>query len=220
MLEALINIDTSFLLWINSFHTAFGDVFMSLYTNKWVWIPLYLFLGYYLYKGYGKQAWGLLLALVLCVALADVISSSIIKPLVARPRPSHLAELEGILHIVNGYRGGQFGFVSAHAANTIVVVTFFGLLTRDTLTTLVLLFWSLLNCYSRIYLGVHYPGDILCGLLLGILIASIVYALIKHRISKIPITSLPPTPLCRWGTFAIWVFMVGLFLLYSTFSIL
>lgn len=215
MLQYILDIDRSLLLWINSLHTALGDVFMPIYTDKLLWMPLYLFLVYYLFKSYGKRAWWILLVFLLCVGCADFVSSSILKPWVARPRPSQLNELEGVLHIVNGYRSGRYGFVSSHAANTMVVATLFTLLTRERLNSTVLYIWCGLNCYSRIYLGVHYPGDILGGILLGGLIALAGYYCLIKKYPKHHEDLHPINNINRWGIASIWILLVGATLSYS-----
>lgn len=191
MLQYLDQVDTALLLWLNGLHTAVGDAFMPLYTDKWVWLPLYLVMIVYLWYRYGaKQILWLVGALIVCAALSDLVSSSLIKPLVERPRPTRVPELEGVLHIVNGYRSGRYGFVSSHAANTFGIALFFTLITRDRLNAVVLFAWSLLNCYSRIYLGVHYPGDILGGFVVGTLMACLCYALLRrvrpHAVIPVP----------------------------------
>jgi undecaprenyl-diphosphatase len=111
----------------------------------------------------------------LAVGAADFIASGILKELVARPRPTRVAELEGVLHLVNGYRSGQYGFVSSHAANTMVVALLFSLIWRNKIATVGLMLWVAANCYSRMYLGVHYPTDILGGLIVGVLVAAVAY---------------------------------------------
>lgn len=150
------------------------------YSQKLTWLPLYIaLLGVVIYKWRKQSVW-ILLAVIVCVGLSDIISSSIIKPLVERPRPTRVPELEGLLHIVNGYTSGRFGFVSSHAANSFGLAMLFALLCKHEKFTLSTLFiWAALNAYSRIYLGVHYPGDILGGTVVGISMAFICYGLLK-----------------------------------------
>ena len=93
----------------------------------------------------------------------------------ARPRPTRVPELEGVLHLVNGYRSGQYGFVSSHAANTMACGLLFSLIWRKKIATVGLMLWVAVNCYSRMYLGVHYPSDILGGLMVGALMAVVAY---------------------------------------------
>jgi undecaprenyl-diphosphatase len=117
----------------------------------------------------------MIVMIVLAVGLADFVASGILKDLVARPRPSRVPELEGVLHLVNGYKSGQFGFVSSHAANTMACGMLFSLIWRKKIATLGLMLWVAMNCYSRMYLGVHYPLDIIGGLLVGALVAAVAY---------------------------------------------
>jgi undecaprenyl-diphosphatase len=109
-----------------------------------------------------------------------------VKPLVARWRPTHDPQIGALVDVVDGYRGGRFGFFSAHACNTFSIAVFFSLLVRSRLLTIALLFWSLTNCWTRLYLGVHFPGDILVGLLWGAVVGASVYLLftrISHPLS-------------------------------------
>jgi undecaprenyl-diphosphatase len=116
----------------------------------------------------------------LAVGAADFIASGILKDLVARPRPTRVPELEGVLHLVNGYKSGKFGFVSSHAANTMAVALLFSLIWRNKIATVGLMLWVAANCYSRMYLGVHYPTDILGGLLIGAAVAVAAYVVLRR----------------------------------------
>lgn len=188
MLEQLLHIDTEILLAINGWHAPWADTLMWIVSAKTTWIPLYLLLIVLLARRYRRPAmtsvkWlqrvpaGAVIILVigLAVGAADFIASGILKELVARPRPTRVAELEGVLHLVNGYRSGQYGFVSSHAANTMVVALLFSLIWRNKIATVGLMLWVAANCYSRMYLGVHYPTDILGGLIVGVLVAAVAY---------------------------------------------
>jgi len=118
-------------------------------------------------------------AFAIAVGGADYISSGIIKHAVCRPRPTHEPALEGMLHIVRGYRGGMYGFVSSHAANTMACALLFSLIWRNKTATCGLMLWVAANCYSRMYLGVHYPLDIAGGLIVGSLVAVAAYWLLR-----------------------------------------
>ena len=117
----------------------------------------------------------LIVVIAAAIGLADFIASGILKEWVARPRPKRLPEFEGVLHLVNGYRSGRFGFVSSHAANTMACALLFSLIWRNKIATCGLMLWVAMNCYSRMYLGVHYPTDILGGLIVGSLVAVAAY---------------------------------------------
>ncbi len=178
-MEQLLQLDTQLLLAINGWHSLFFDNFMWNISEKLTWIPLYIVLIACLIKRYGKQSLWVLIAFGACVGLADFIASGIIKELVMRPRPTREPALEGILHLVNGYRSGRYGFVSSHAANTVSICLLFSLLWRDWRAVLPLSLFAACNCYSRMYLGVHYPGDILGGLMVGTCVALSIYAILQ-----------------------------------------
>ena len=188
MLEQLIHIDTEILLAINGWHAPWADRLMWIISAKATWIPLYVLLIGLLIWRYRKPAptaakWlqkvpvcvVLIVVIVAAIGLADFIASGILKELVARPRPTRVPELEGVLHLVNGYRSGRFGFVSSHAANTMACALLFPLIWRNKIATIGLMLWVAMNCYSRMYLGVHYPTDILGGLIVGSLVAVAAY---------------------------------------------
>ena len=192
MLEQLLHIDTEILLAINGWHAPWADQLMWIISAKTTWIPLYLLLIGLLVWRYRKPAMTnvkwlqkvpacvvMIVAIGLAVGAADVIASGILKDLVARPRPSRVPELEGMLHLVNGYKSGQYGFVSSHAANTIAVALLFSLIWRNKIATIGLMLWVAANCYSRMYLGVHYPTDILGGLIVGSLVAVLAYWVLR-----------------------------------------
>ena len=145
-------------------------------TQTWVWIPLFLIILYTLFREHDLRHFFFLLALLLLsVVIADQVTSSIFKPWIARWRPTHNPQIAQWVDIVNGYRGGLYGFFSSHAANTATLATTLSLLFQNRRTSLSLSSWVLLNCWTRIYLGVHYFGDLLVGLLLGILLGGLAY---------------------------------------------
>ncbi|MDR2854186.1 MAG: phosphatase PAP2 family protein [Prevotellaceae bacterium] len=178
-IHAITNIDTNVFLFLNGLHNSFFDSLMWLISARLTWVPLYISILYLAVKNWGKNALWVIVALVLCAALSDYISSGLIKNWVARPRPSREGSLEGIVHIVNGYHGGHYGFVSSHAANTFSVALFCLLIFRNRTLNCIMLSWTFLNVYSRIYLGVHYPLDIIGGMLVGGLVATALYALLR-----------------------------------------
>lgn len=184
MLKQLLHIDTEILLAINGWHAPWADTVMWIISAKATWIPLYVLLIGLLVWRYRKPAMTsvkwlqrvpacvvMIVVIALAVGAADFIASGILKDLVARPRPTRVPELEGVLHLVNGYRSGQYGFVSSHAANTMACGLLFSLIWRNKIATCGLMLWVAANCYSRMYLGVHYPTDILGGLMVGALVA-------------------------------------------------
>ncbi len=192
MLEKLIHIDTEVLLAINGWHAPWADTLMWIISAKATWIPLYVLLIGLLIWRYRQPVptavkWlqrvpacvVMIVVIALAVGAADFIASGILKDWVARPRPSRVPELEGVLHLVNGYKSGRYGFVSSHAANTMACGLLFSLIWRKKITTCGLMLWVAANCYSRMYLGVHYPLDILGGLTVGALVAWGAFALLR-----------------------------------------
>lgn len=167
--NAIIELDKQLLLVLNSSDSLFIDGLAKTLTAATLWIPLYISLFYLVLKN-SDSLMKVLLVLAgagLCVFIAGSLDDMIVKPMVARWRPTHDNEIGMIVDVVNGYRGGRYGFFSAHASNTFSIAIFFSLLIRSRLLTVSLITWSLVNCWTRMYLGVHYPGDILCGLLWG-----------------------------------------------------
>ena len=187
-MEELIQFDKQLLLMVNGSDSAWLDSVIMTLTDAKTWIPLYLGLFYVVCRTNWMRRMGtpnqqraimnivlVLLAAGLCVLLAGAVDDEIVKPLVARWRPTHDPEIGALVDTVNGYRGGNYGFFSAHAANTFSIAIFFSLLMRQRLLTIFLVAWSLTNCYTRLYLGVHYPGDITVGLIWGGLVGFCVY---------------------------------------------
>ena len=185
MLEQLIEWDKAVFLFLNNTHTPFWDHFMWIYTGRLTWVPLILSLLFVLFRKNWKEALLVVVALALTITLCDQFASSLCKPYFARFRPAQDPEFSSFVQIVNGYRGGRYGFISSHAANSFGAVVLLALIFRNRLFTITAIVWAIVNCYSRIYLGVHYPGDILAGTVAGIVIAVIVYAIgvkIRHRL--------------------------------------
>ncbi|MCQ2349944.1 MAG: phosphatase PAP2 family protein [Paludibacteraceae bacterium] len=179
MFQTLLQWDQSLLLAINGCNSPFFDHFFNIITKQTTWIPLLVLLLWRIYRKLGKLTWWYVAFMAVVILCADQISSDLIKPLVARPRPTHTPGLENLVHVVNGYRGGAFGFVSSHAANSFGLALFLTLMHRQTLLSIVSFLWAALFSYSRMYLGVHYPGDILCGAIVGMLVAWATYATLR-----------------------------------------
>ncbi|MDO5395686.1 MAG: phosphatase PAP2 family protein [Bacteroidales bacterium] len=182
MIEFLQQIDADALLTINGWHNEFWDIFMRLFSGKWIWVPLYASLLFVLVRRYGwKGALGIALVIAAVIAMADQTCATIIRPWAARLRPANLENpLSEYVHIVNGYRGGAYGFPSCHAANTFALATLIFWMTRNKALGFFMLGWALINCYSRMYLGVHYPGDLIAGAAIGAAIATISYLALKY----------------------------------------
>ena len=177
MFETLIDFDRELLLAVNGSDSLFLDRLVRLLTNGLTWIPLYLSLFYMVMKNNDnfRRLLYVLLGAGLCILIAGTLNDEIVKPLVARWRPTHDPQIGTLVDIVDGYRGGKYGFFSAHACNTFSIAVFFSLLVRSRLLTVGLVLWSFVNCWTRLYLGVHFPGDILVGLLWGGIVGTAVY---------------------------------------------
>lgn len=176
--QPYIEFDQQLLLLLNGSDSLFWDGLMWIATSTYIWIPLAIILLYIIFKNNTtKEALIIVGLLILLVILSDQISSGFCKPFFARYRPTQDPELMYMIDIVNGYRGGKYGFISSHASNTFAIATFMALVLRNSSSIASLFVWAILCTYSRIYLGVHYPGDILFGIILGISIASALYIL-------------------------------------------
>ena len=174
MLEFLNTIDTKIFLFLNGINNPFFDQIMWFITKKESWFPLYLLLiGFIIYK-YKKRSWIIIPCIILLIALADQISTNLFKDVFKRFRPSRVDELKDVIHLLHGKRGGKYGFVSSHATNAFAAATFLSYLFRNKIFTYSIFSWAIIVAYSRVYSGVHYPGDIFCGALLGIIIGILV----------------------------------------------
>lgn len=170
-MNSLIQFDKELLLYLNSLNIPLFDRFFWIYTSIPIWVPLYLVIAYLFIKPNYKTGLILVGGLILTFVLTDQISSALFKNLFERWRPTHEPTLEGLVRILNNYKGGPYGFVSGHAANSFALATFVSYFFKNRWVTATLFSWAAINGYSRIYLGVHYPGDVLCGALVGISIA-------------------------------------------------
>jgi undecaprenyl-diphosphatase len=175
MLETLITWDTDLFLFLNGLHSPFWDQVMWLISGTWIWIPLYLFILGWLIRDYRWKAIVLLIFVVILITLSDQSSVHLFKEVFHRFRPCHDPRIAELVHTVNGKCGGKYGFVSSHAANTFAIAVFSLLLFRNRYYSISIIAWASLVSYSRVYLGVHFPGDIIVGALLGIFVGYIVY---------------------------------------------
>ena len=181
-MASLSSIDSDLFLFLNGLHADWMDKVMVLITDMWVWLPLYLLLIYWAVRQYGKRCWWVFLAVALVVLCSDQLSSHVCKPLFHRLRPCYNVAFQDLIHLPNGMAGGKYGFVSSHAANTFAITAFLtpALRSYRPWPAIALYLWAALSSYSRIYIGYHYPSDILCGAVLGMLIGWIAWMIFKR----------------------------------------
>ncbi|MDR4988832.1 MAG: phosphatase PAP2 family protein [Bacteroidales bacterium] len=185
MLEFLKELDQQLFLFLNSLHVSWLDDPMYFIAGKYNWIPFYMFLTVLIFKKYRYKGFLVMLFVIVLITMSDQLAN-VLKSSTMRLRPSNDPEIADLVHIVRGHRGGRFGFVSGHAANSFALAIFVIRLLKDRFGWIVplMLVWACLKSYNRIYLGVHYPGDVLGGALLGILIALALYQLWLFTIKK------------------------------------
>ena len=176
MIEQLINWDKSLLLFLNGLHTPFWDFLMYWVSYKFTWVPFYLFLLFLVIKNYKIRTIDVLIGAALLVACTDLSSYYLFKEIFHRLRPCHDPVIKDMVHLVNGECGGLYGFVSSHAANTFGVCFFIINILGKKVRYLipVMIVWASVVSYSRIYLGAHYPLDVICGAMIGILFGSVI----------------------------------------------
>lgn len=179
------NIDFQVLQWFNGSNNVILDQLALVLTSGFTWIPLYVVLFIVVMRNNETMMQiGLVVgSALLCILFADGFSDGIIKPLAERWRPSNDPLVKYSVQVVDNLRMKDYSFCSAHAANTMSIAVFFSLLVRSRMLTITMIVWSLVNCWTRLYLGVHYPLDIATGLLLGSVVGFLVY-LLYHRMYR------------------------------------
>lgn len=169
MIDYLNQLDTSVFLFFNSMHASYMDNVMMLFTGRFMWIPMYAALLLVIIRTCGnKSAFIYLLAIAAAITLTDQTCASIIRPAIERLRPSNPENpLSALTRVVDDYRGGSYGFPSCHSANSFALASFMSMLIANRGFRIFIFTWAILNSYTRLYLGVHYPGDLLTGAVIG-----------------------------------------------------
>lgn len=185
MIESLIELDKSLFFFFNGLHADWLDPIMYWISDKKIWIPFYLILAGWLIKKYKIKSIAYLLGIGIAITITDQMISGFMKGFFERYRPSRDPELDGLVHTVNDYRGGKYGFASSHSGNAFALAMFIYLSFREYKWIWLMFIWATVVAYSRVYLGVHYPGDILVGGIIGLLAAMGIYAIIQKVIPKI-----------------------------------
>lgn len=185
----LSDIDARLLLIVNGAHSPFFDSVMWCISGRWIWVPFYAVLAYLLFRRMSwKRASICLVTIGLIILAADQTCATLIRPEIGRLRPANLNNpLSSFVHVLNGYRGGRYGFPSCHAANTFALAVFMSLVIRHKWFTVMMFSWAFVVSYSRMYLGVHYFGDLFCGATIGSLFAVLFYYLQNYLFKRLNI---------------------------------
>ncbi len=188
-IENLLPLERDLFFMLNGSDSQLLDDWMWTVSGRFVWIPLILIILFlFFYRTPHKQALVVTLFFILVFVLSDQLSSGICKPFFERFRPTHHPDFKELVDMVNGYRGGKYGFISGHATNSFGIALFLSLLFRHRGVTLTALSWAALNSYTRIYLGVHFISDIVAGMLAGSLLAFLLYQLMMLLMHRLPAT--------------------------------
>ncbi|WP_298758992.1 phosphatase PAP2 family protein [uncultured Psychroserpens sp.] len=187
MIEELARLDTELFIYLNNLGTETWDGFWMFYTTKFNWIPFYAVLAYLMYKRLNTKMFLLtLLVIALMITFTDQMTNLFKKVLVMRLRPCHNEDIDGLFRLVKSYCGGQYGYFSGHASNSMAVAVFtsFMLKSKYRFLPYIMIIWAIAMGYSRIYIGVHYPLDVLSGMLFGVFSGLLFYKLDKYLQTK------------------------------------
>lgn len=208
-MEVIKQIDQSLLLFLNSFHNSFWDKAVTLFTSSEIWIPFYLLIVYVIIKTYKKNSIYILILIALSIAVSDQFSG-LIKNSVQRLRPTHDPVLGNLVYNIYN-KGGMFSFFSAHAANTFTIAIIAARLFKNQLFSILIFTWAVLVSYTRIYLGLHYPGDILTGWIWGILSGLAFYQLmeiVQKRYFKSTFPEISKTSISHEDSIRLFLFVI------------
>ncbi len=186
MMQYFEMLDRSLLLFFNGLNTPVLDKIMWFITGTVSWIPLYIFIIFLYFKQFKRKGFLIVLISIITVALCDLVSVNLFKEVFERYRPSQNLEIHHLIHTVKHYRGGLYGFVSSHAANGFGIATISSLIINKKWYYYLIFIWATTISISRLYLGVHYPGDIIGGALLGISIGYLMYFALKINKKVLP----------------------------------
>lgn len=175
----LDQLDKTIFLFLNSLNSPFMDRVMWAVSGKFTWLPLYVFMLVLIGMKWRKKMLIIIPLIALAITITDQVSVHAFKEVFERLRPCHEPALQGLVHLVNEKCGGQYGFVSSHAANSFAAAVLSLLLIRKKWFSILILIWAVTVGYSRIYLGVHYPGDVIGGAVVGIITGWMIYLLYR-----------------------------------------
>lgn len=173
MMNAINNLDHELFLFLNGLHVGWLDPVMTFISSEMGWIPFYAILLYLIFRKSGwRGLFFVVIGVVILITCSDQLSSHVFKPVFQRLRPCHDPLIQDLVHLPNGHCGGQYGFISSHACNTFALASFIALIMNKYYKKIGLLMfiWAALVSYSRIYMGVHFPGDVLCGAAVGMIL--------------------------------------------------
>ena len=180
MFEWLLEIDKKLLFALNHSHTPLFDWLMWQFSGILMWLPLYAFIIYLLVKKFKEKALLVILIVIFAIGIADYTSVHLFKEVFKRLRPCHNPLIMDSIILVKDYCGGKYGFISSHASNSFALASISSLLLRKKYFTIIIFLWAILVSISRVYLGVHYPSDIMAGALWGSVIGFLLYKICKY----------------------------------------
>jgi len=209
IISRINSVDSFVVRLINGGNSAFLDSFMYYFSYKWTWLPFYVTLLIVIVRNFTlRQIIIVAISIALVILITDQLCASYLRPAIGRYRPSH-STFAGMLHYVNGYRGGNYGFPSCHAANSVALATFLCFMMRSGRLAALFSVWILMMAYTRMYLGVHYPSDLITGSLIGIMIGSTIGTIV-HRYCDVA-----PSTRVKW----VWIPAAGFVLTCAVLSI-